>query len=308
MPADPWADRAHLRSVQYKTEANLAARQSIYAFQHPHVDLPARVLDLAAPSGSDTIADIGCGNGRYLAELARRGFPGRVLGADLSPGMLQAARDHLNTATTSAAPASAAPASAASAAPAAEALATPASAAFTTAASAAGSQSLASVALISADVAALPLRDGTVDVTLASHMLYHVPKPADALRELRRVTRPGGRVIIALNGAAHLRQLRAALAAARGQDQAALAERITLDGGESLAKSLFPRVTRHDFVAELRIPDPAPIAVYIRSLPGHHEHADSDPLVEAVLSALTASADGHYVITTHAGCLIAELD
>lgn len=37
-------------------------------------------------------------------------------------------------------------------------------------------------------------------------MLYHVPEPADALRELRRVTRPCGQVVIVLNGASHLRQ------------------------------------------------------------------------------------------------------
>jgi SAM-dependent methyltransferase len=139
-------------------------------------------------------------------------------------------------------------------------------------------------------------------------MLYHVPEPAEALSELRRVTRPGGRVIIALNGTAHLRQLRAALAAARGQDPATLAERVTLDDGEALARSLFPRVSRHDFVAELHIPDPAPIADYIGSLPGHHEHADSGSLIQAVLSAVPATPDGHYAITTHAGCLIAELD
>jgi SAM-dependent methyltransferase len=221
---------------------------------------------------SDTIADIGCGNGRYLAGLARRGFPGRVLGVDLSLGMLRAARDHLNTAA------------------AADATWSP------------------SVALISADAAALPLSDGVADLALASHMLYHVPEPAAALGELRRVTRPGGRVIIVLNGAAHLRQLRAALAAARGQDPATLAERLTLDDGEALAKSFFPRVTRHDFPAELRIPDPVPIADYIRSMPGTHDHADPDVLIEAVLSALPATPTGHRTITTHAGCLIAELD
>jgi SAM-dependent methyltransferase len=137
-------------------------------------------------------------------------------------------------------------------------------------------------------------------------MLYHVPEPAHALSELRRVTRPGGRVVITLNGDGHLRQLRAAIATARGQDPAALTERVTLDDGESLARSFFPQVTRHDFVAELRIPDPAQIADYIRSMPGHQPDADLDPLIETVLSALQPTDDGHYTITTHAGCLIAE--
>lgn len=87
-----WADRDFLRDVQYRTDANLAARQSIYACQHPRIDLPARILDVAAPAGGETVADIGCGNGAYLAELARRGFAGRVIGADLSAGILTAAR------------------------------------------------------------------------------------------------------------------------------------------------------------------------------------------------------------------------
>ena len=293
MPPNPWADRAHLRSVQYKTDANLAARQSIYAFQDPPVDLPARVLDLAAPAETDTIADIGCGNGRYLAELARRGFQGRVIGTDLSPGMLQAARDHLNAAAASRA---------------AYAAGSVAAAALAAAASAAKSPPLAPMALVGADATALPFRDGAASVTIAAHMLYHVPEPAEALGELRRVTRPGGRVIIVLNGTGHLRQLRAALAAARGLDPGALAERLTLDDGEALARSFFPQITRHDFPAELRVPDPAPIADYIRSMPGTHDHADPDVLIEAVLSALPVTPNGHRTITTHAGCLIAELD
>jgi SAM-dependent methyltransferase len=297
VPPDPWADPAHLRSVQYKTDANLAARQSIYAFQHPPLDLPARVLDLAAPAESDTIADIGCGNGRYLAELARRGFPGRVVGTDLSPGMLQAARDHLNAAAASRA---------------AFAAGSVAAAALAAAASAAKTPSLAPIALVSADATALPLRDGAADVTIAAHMLYHVPEPADALGELRRVTRPGGRVILVLNGTGHLRELRAAIATARGQDPADLAERLTLDDGEALARSFFPWITRHEFTAGLRIPDRAPIADYLRSLPGHPQDANAGPapdsLIESVLSTLTATPDGHYVITTHAGCLVAERD
>lgn len=50
------------------------------------------MLDLAALGGSETVADADCGNGAYLAELARRGHAGPVLGIDLSAGMLHAAR------------------------------------------------------------------------------------------------------------------------------------------------------------------------------------------------------------------------
>jgi hypothetical protein len=66
--ATVWTDRCCLQQVQYGTEANLAARQSLYAYQHPPIDLPAAVLDLATLRGDETVADVGCGNGGYLAD------------------------------------------------------------------------------------------------------------------------------------------------------------------------------------------------------------------------------------------------
>ena len=167
-----WADRTFLREVQYQTDRNLAARQSIYAYQQPPVNLMSQVLDLAAPCGFEVVADIGCGNGLYLAELGRRRHAGPFLGVDMSPGMLRAARQR------------------------------------------AGDTARRSPALLAADATALPLRDGAADLTLATHMLYHVPEPGQAVAELRRVTRPGGRVVVGLNGDAHLQEMRAVVTAA----------------------------------------------------------------------------------------------
>ncbi len=62
--------------------------------------------------------------------------------------------------------------------------------------------------LLNADIAALPFRDGTFDVVLAVHMLYHVPDRHAAVRELRRVLAPGGVFIAVTNGGRHLRSLR----------------------------------------------------------------------------------------------------
>jgi SAM-dependent methyltransferase len=257
---DPWADRAFLRDVQYRTDANLAARQSIYSYQEPRIALQGRVIDLAAPGAGEIVCDVGCGNGMYLAELARRGFAGRVLGLDLSTGMLGAARERLGT--------------------------------------------VAGVGLLAADATALPLRDGVADLTLALHMLYHVPDPSQALRELRRVTRPGGRVIIVLNGPDHLRELRAIVAEARGDEIWGQRERLRLDGGEVLAGRYFSSVTRHDFVSELRIPDPEPVADYVRSMSGTQHSADPERLVASVLARFPAAPGAVFNVTTHAGCLI----
>jgi hypothetical protein len=41
-----------------------------------------------------------------------------------------------------------------------------------------------------------------------------VPDPRQAARELRRVTRPGGRVVVGLNGQDHLTQMREVVRAA----------------------------------------------------------------------------------------------
>jgi SAM-dependent methyltransferase len=280
---DPWNNPAFLRDVQYRTDANLAARQSIYAYQHPRIDLQARVIDLAAPASGETVADVGCGNGAYLAELARRGFAGRVLGLDMSLGMLAAARDRL---TSVGAPARSGVGGSSDAA--------------------VSAGSPGDVALLAADATALPLPDGLADLTLAMHMLYHVPDPSQAVRELRRVTRPGGRVVIGLNGLGHLRELRELVGAVRGDGRWGRFERVTLDAGEALARPFFSTVTRHDFVAELRLTDPEPIADYVRSMSGTQHDADPERLVAGVVARFPAGPGAVLTITTHTGCLICK--
>ncbi|QXJ21063.1 methyltransferase domain-containing protein [Actinomadura graeca] len=53
-------------------------------------------------------------------------------------------------------------------------------------------EGLGNVAFAVADVHALDFPDGTFDVVHAHQVLQHVADPVQALREMRRVTRPGG--------------------------------------------------------------------------------------------------------------------
>ena len=257
-----WADSAFLRNDQYRTEANLCARQSIYAFQQPRVDLPRVVLDLAAPTSDDRVIDVGCGNGAYLSELDRRDVCRSVTGVDLSEGMLQAAR-----------------------------LAMP------------------KAEMLLADASALPVRDATATLVLAMHMLYHVPEPAVAVSEFRRVLVARGRVVVVLNAEDHLRELRQAVDEAL-QDFGLRAEnfgdRVRLAEGEELLAREFGSVTRHDFESELIMTDLAPLEAYLMSsinTAGLPEEGRED-YVRRVLSHLSPGPQGVVRLTTHPGCLV----
>jgi SAM-dependent methyltransferase len=50
------------------------------------------------------------------------------------------------------------------------------------------------------DIEAIPVEDASFDVVLCLQVLEHVPDPPAAVRELRRVVRPGGRVLASTHG------------------------------------------------------------------------------------------------------------
>ncbi|MET9393560.1 class I SAM-dependent methyltransferase [Streptomyces sp. NPDC006624] len=107
----------------------------------------AAVAELGLRAG-DRVLDAGCGTGRALPPLrAAVGPSGVVLGADLTPAMLEAAvragRDGDGT-------------------------------------------------LLLTDVSALPLRSESLDAVFGAGLISHLPSPAENLRELARVVRPGG--------------------------------------------------------------------------------------------------------------------
>jgi SAM-dependent methyltransferase len=102
------------------------------------------------------------------------------------------------------------------------------------------------VRVLQADAQTLPFADRSFRRLMANHMLYHVPDQIAALGELRRVARPGGRIVMATIAAdqnARLRDLHADIARSLGLTLDSSPLRFTL-GSLDLVRQVFPAARR----------------------------------------------------------------
>lgn len=140
--------------------------------------LRARALAHLAPA-EWTVADIGTGTGILAIELARLGM--HVIAVDHSARMLDAARAKF---------------AAEGFAVETEGFAGHDSADASAALVAAAGGVAGRVELRAGEASSLPLADAEVDAALAHMVLHYLPGPAEALREMARIVRPGGAVVI----------------------------------------------------------------------------------------------------------------
>ena len=117
---------------------------------------------------------------------------------------------------------------------------------------------------VAASADALPLRSGTADAALAMHMLYHLRTPADGLRELRRVLRPGGWLVLSTNDDSADGLWRIFREA--GLDLPPVTAHWPLAGARpALQAAGFPDVEEQVFDYELELPSPEPALAYLDS-------------------------------------------
>jgi SAM-dependent methyltransferase len=123
------------------------------------------------------------------------------------------------------------------------------------------------VGLAQASAEALPFAEASFDRVMANHMLYHVPDIPRAVREIRRVARPGGRIVLSTNGGGKGRMFELHEQAARDcgfrATQIASA-RFTLDD-LPFVQSVFPTATVLRIENALAFPDAEPALRYYAS-------------------------------------------
>ena len=134
-----------------------------------------------------------------------------------------------------------------------------------------------------ADVQALPYPDASFDVVIANMMLYHVPDIAQALRELRRVLRPGGSFFAATFGENGVVQAVADMLGMAFETNM----RFTLQNGAAQLAAVFREVVRHDREDALDVTDLSDLIAYLRSMQQMTSLADVPD--ETLLTAFRAS-------------------
>lgn len=110
---------------------------------------------LASLQPGETVLDLGSGGGLDCFLAAKRvGLTGKVIGVDLTPEMIERARDNAQRG------------------------------------------GYINVEFRLGDIEALPVEDSSIDVVMSNCVLNLVPDKAHAFREIARVLKPGGRLIV----------------------------------------------------------------------------------------------------------------
>lgn len=163
--------------------------------------------------------------------------------------------------------------------------------------------------LLVGDAEALPWRDGSADVALCMHALYHVPAQVAAVAELRRVVRPGGRTLLVTNSVEHVREMDDLVAEVAGTRPLRAMLAFTVESGEPVLRSGFGSVVTHHLRGALDVTDAEAVVGYVSSTRGLYGAAADDRFEELAREvrrrvATIIERDGVFEVTTSTGCFV----
>jgi ubiquinone/menaquinone biosynthesis C-methylase UbiE len=165
-----------------------------------------------------------------------------------------------------------------------------------------------------ANIEQLPYADGSFDVVVANHMLYHVPHLEEALAEVKRVLAENGhfgelsasRFLCATNGNDHMREL-TQLGRSHHVPLHVRSEELAfrLENGADLLRPYFSRVERHDYDSHLAVTEVEPLVDYALSY-GEARQQITPEQIEALRQYVSdiIAGQGHFHITKATGLFI----
>jgi ubiquinone/menaquinone biosynthesis C-methylase UbiE len=150
------------------------------------------------------------------------------------------------------------------------------------------------IAWLVGEADALPFPDATFTAVSARHMLHHVPDIPAAVRELRRVTRHGGTVLVTTDDAHNVPLIgaleneavsRFGLPASPSPSAA-----FSTANAPDLLRAVFPRVQETVLRNALVFTDPSPIVRHVMTMIDIQQAADDPGLLAEIHAWLTTEA------------------
>jgi ubiquinone/menaquinone biosynthesis C-methylase UbiE len=116
------------------------------------------------------------------------------------------------------------------------------------------------------DAQSIPFEEATFGAVIANHMLYHVPDRPRGFQEIKRVLRPGGRLLATTVGENHMKEMMDWYARVHvSRVWESFANPFTLENGLEQLKPYFPTVSLSHYEDNLEITEVEPVMAYIRS-------------------------------------------
>lgn len=133
-----------------------------------------------------------------------------------------------------------------------------------------------------ADARSIPFPDASFDAVLANHMLYHVSERHQALKEIRRVLKPGGMLLASTMGSRHMIEVKGFLSQVNPSydfGRQDFACEFGLENGEAqLYAAGFTDIRVKQYEDALQVTDAQPLIDYIRTTPGGRENLTDNRL------------------------------
>lgn len=227
-------DSIELVRRDYSDPSRLEERFKAWREYHDP-DMLALIRDAVAEGVHGQILEVGCGDGRFSAQL-RDELGSRVVAMDFSPGM-------------------------------------------------AAQAALRGLDVQIGDIQQMPWPDDQFDVVVANWMLYHVPDMDRGLQEIRRVLRPGGRLIASTMGLRHMRELWDLV----GDEGAAPALAFSTENGAEVLGRTFPSVETRSMAGHATFPDHAAAVAHIATSLTRSHLAGSLPAFDGPLRVSTTN-------------------